>query len=216
MHIFGCEVQQYYGRKGYFFFEGLYQRVNRQALAPFFRPWLRQEGLILDAGSGSGYLAEVMGLKNACFLDLIWKQLKQCQDKWGPGRLIQGDLIQLPFHDDVFDEVICSNVLHYTGLAGLKELLRVTKPGGQLLLAFLEKSEFTRAAARLAVFLGLFPPLMRNARLIDLKEMPKLNIRIDDSATVVFFPPFFQAHRKLPRQGLVAFVLEKMRMGTSY
>jgi hypothetical protein len=36
MHIFGYKIQQFYGAKGCFFFEGLYQQVNRQALAPFF------------------------------------------------------------------------------------------------------------------------------------------------------------------------------------
>ena len=212
MQIFGYEIQKFFGRKGHFFFEGLYQRVNRQALAPFFQAWLRRKGWILDAGSGSGHLAKVMGLRNACFLDLAWEQLKRFQGTEATGRFIQGNLQQLPFQDNVFDEVICSNVLHYTGLAGLKELLRVTKTGGQLLLAFLEDSEFTRAATNLAAFWCLFPPMMRDARFIDLKKLGKLNIQIVDSATVVFFPPFFQVRRKLPRKGLVVFILEKVRV----
>jgi SAM-dependent methyltransferase len=211
MQIFDHEVQLFYGRKGFSFFEALYQQVNRQALAPFFIPWLRKERWVLDAGSGSGNLAEIMGLKTPYFLDLTWEQLKWCRDKGTPGHFVQGDIQQLPFQDNVFDEVVCSNALHYTGLDGLKELLRVTKPGGQLLLAFLEGSEFTRLATRFAVFWNLFPPLMRDARFIDLEELPKLNIKIVDSATVVYFPPFFQVRRKLPRQGLVAFALEKVR-----
>jgi SAM-dependent methyltransferase len=192
------------------FFEGLYQQVNRQAPAPFFRPWLHRKGLVLDAGSGSGHLAEAMGLSNTCFLDFTWEQIKRCKDRGSPGWFIQSDIQQLPFHDNIFDEVICSNVLHYTGSAGLKELIRVTKPGGQLLLAFLESSELTHIATYLAVFWGMFPQLMRDARLIDLKELDQPNIRILDSATVVFLPPFFQVSRKLPRQGLVAYALKKL------
>jgi SAM-dependent methyltransferase len=210
VHIFGNKLQQFYGGKGSFCFEGLYQQVNQQAVAPFFRPWLHHKGLILDAGSGSGHLADAMGLSNACFLDFTWEQIKRCRDRGGPGRLIQGDIQQLPFHDNIFDEVICSNVLHYTGSAGLKELIRVTKPGGQLLLAFLESSGLTQIATNLAVFWGIFPQLMRDAQLLDLKELDQPNLQILDSATVVFLPPCFQAQRKLPRQGLVAYVLKKL------
>jgi SAM-dependent methyltransferase len=215
MHIFGYKIQQFYRRKGNYFFEELYQQVNRQALAPFFRLWFHRKGLILDAGSGSGHLAETMGFSNACFLDLTWEKIKRCKDKRARGQFIQGDIQHLPFQNNVFDEVICSNVLHYTGLAGLKELLRVTKSGGQLLLAFLENSELTQWATHLAVFWGLFPSLMREAQFIDLAELAQLNIQIVDSSTVVFLPPFFQAFRKLPRKGLVVFVLKKLRKDSS-
>jgi hypothetical protein len=105
--------------------------------------------------------------------------------------------------------VICSNVLHYTGLAGLKELLRVTKIGGQMLLAFLEDSSFTRAAAQWSVTLGLFPAIMRDAQFIDLADFARLDIQLRDGATIAFIPPLFQARRELPRRGLVAFQLEK-------
>lgn len=215
MHVFGYEVQQFYGRGGYLFFDEVYQQVNRHALAPFFRPRLLREGLILDAGSGTGNLAKELGLKNACFLDLTWEQIKRFRLRGTPGLFIQGDVQQLPFADNAFDQVISSNVLHYTGLAGLKELLRVTKPGGQMLVAFLEGSEFTRAATRLAVSWGLFPPLMKDARFIDLADLAQLNMQVEDSATVFFLPPSFQARRELPRQGLVAFVLKKGRSGNT-
>ena len=210
VHMFGNKIQQFYGGKGSFCFEGLYQQVNQKALAPFFCSCLNRKGLILDAGSGSGHLAEAMGLSNACFLDFTWEQIKRCREKGGSERLIQGDIQQLPFHDNIFDEVICSNVLHYTGSAGLKELIRVTKPGGQLLLAFLESSELTRIATNLAVFWGIFPQLMRDAQLLDLKELDQPNLQILDSATVVLLPPYFRAQRKLPRQGLVPYVLKKL------
>jgi ubiquinone/menaquinone biosynthesis C-methylase UbiE len=60
--------------------------------------------------------------------------------------LVQGDIQLLPFQNNVFDEVICSNVLHYVGLAGLKKLLRVTKSDGQLLLAFRKTQSFHKRA----------------------------------------------------------------------
>lgn len=49
-------------------------------------------------------------------------------------RLIQGNLLALPFADDSFDFVATSGVLEYVPLrAGLAELARVTRPGGYLL-----------------------------------------------------------------------------------
>jgi SAM-dependent methyltransferase len=203
------EVQHFYEQGRRPFFDELYQQVNRQALAPFFQPRLRPEGRVLEAGSGSGHLAGELGLKNCCFLDLTWAQIKRFQDRGTPGFFIQGDLQQLPFEADTFEQVICSNVLHYTGLPGLNELLRVTKPGGQMLVAFLENSSFTRTTARLAVAWGLFPRLLQGASFIELADLAQLNVRVEDSATVIFMPPLFRAYRALPRQGLVAFILKK-------
>jgi hypothetical protein len=51
---------------------------------------------------------------------------------------------------------------------------------------------------------------MYDAQLLDLKELDQPNIQILDSATVVFLPPYFQAQRNFPRQGLVAYVLKKL------
>jgi len=96
--------------------------------------------LILDAGSGSGNLAEALGLSNACFFDFTWEQIKRCWDKGCPGHLIQGDIQQLR--------------------------------------------------------------LMKDAHLLDLKELVQPNLQILDSSTVVFLPPYFQAQRNLLRQGL--------------
>ncbi len=138
--------------------------------------------------------------------------MKRCREIVVSGVFIQADLEHLPFRACSFDGVICSNVLHYTGLAGLKELLRVTKSGWQILLAFLESSDFTRTATRQAMSFGLFPPMMRDAPFIDLADLEQLDIELKDSATIVFFPPLFQARRKLPRRGLVAFEFESGEM----
>jgi SAM-dependent methyltransferase len=212
MPDFTRAVQCFYGPGGHLLFDWLYQTVNRQALAPFFRPRLRRQGKILDAGAGSGHLANELGLQGGYFLDLNWEQLKRCRETLGFGFLIQADLEYLPFRDGTFDGVISSNVLHYTGLAGLKELLRVTKSGGQLLLAFLEGSIFTTVATWLLVSLGLFPFIFREARFIDLAELEHLDIKVKESTTIIFLPPLFQAFRQVPRLGLVTFDLEKGKM----
>jgi SAM-dependent methyltransferase len=207
--VLGHQVKEFYGGKERPFFDELYQQVNRQALAPFFRSRLRREGPILDAGAGSGHLAQELGLRNACFLDLTWERMKQLHTAGLAGLFVQGDLGHLPFMDNSFAQVICSNVLHYTGLAGLEELVRVTKPGGQMLVAFLEGSGFTRAAVMLAASFGLFPLLMRHIPFIEIAGLARLDVQVEDSATVVFIPPAFRTLRGAPRVGLVAFVLKK-------
>lgn len=210
MRQFNEEVQKFYGQDDERFFDKLYQTINRQALAPFFRPHLRRPGRILDAGAGSGYLARELGLRDACFVDLTWEQLKQCRISTS-GIFLQGDLAHLPFADGAFDTVLSANVLHYTGRPGLDELIRVTKSSGRLLLAFLEGSFVTRQGVNLAVFWGLFPPFMKRARFLNLSDLWHVNLMLLDSATITFSPPMFQAWRQLPRLGLVALVLEKCR-----
>ena len=210
MDKYFTRVQEFYDRNNHFLFNCGYEHVNRYALAPFFRKWLKNRGQLLDVGAGSGHLAKQLGIENAIFMDLARKQIQRFKDSGVPGFFIQGDLLHLPFDNDSFDEVICSNVLHYTGLGGMKELIRVTKPGGQLLVSFLEGSEFTQTFTRMAVIWELFPPLMRQAPFICLAELTKLNIRMMDKATVVSIPPVALAYRNMPLKGLVAFVFIKV------
>ncbi len=194
-------------------FEKIYQLVNQQALGPYFGAHLHRTGRmrILDAGSGTGSLARELDLRQACFVDLSLDRIQLCRGNIGRGVYAQADIQHLPFGDDCFDAVICSNVLHYTGLAGVRELLRVTKRKGQLLLAFLEDSDFTKSMIRTMVGSGLFPQWMTDANLIDLQSFMNLGITIVDSATVALLPPFFlfRTRKDLPLRGLVIFELTK-------
>jgi SAM-dependent methyltransferase len=185
-------------------FERLYRQVNRQALGPFFSPWVHARGSALDAGSGDGHLGRLMGLSHACCIDLTINGGRRVS-----GAFVQGDIRNLPFDCDVFDEVVCSNVLHYTGYLGLMELFRVTKPGGRLFIAFLERSRYTRMAVQMSVGWGVFPQFMQDIPLLDVTETRQIDVRVEDSATVLFAPPFFTAARAVPRMGLVAYVLQK-------
>jgi len=50
------------------------------------------------------------------------------------GEMLQGNTFQLPFRDETFDKVICSEVMEHVHdyRAAARELARVTKPGGML------------------------------------------------------------------------------------
>ena len=102
----------------------------------------KQGDLVLDAGSGTGNLAlrirEAGGQVVA--LDYCRQALERHRSKDNRCSLILADLARgLPFIDDCFDRIASNNTL-YTLSADdqrdtLKELHRVLKPGGKIVLA---------------------------------------------------------------------------------
>ena len=94
----------------------------------------------LDAGCGSNLNATLallrMGAKKVYAFDLDRSILKKVPDalKAYRGRydIGTGNVLNIKFKDAIFDFTHCSGVLHHTANAalGLKELVRVTKPGG--------------------------------------------------------------------------------------
>jgi len=105
---------------------------------------LRPGETLLDAGCGEGrhcfgaleHGARVVGL------DLDFASLRpavgglrnRAEELGSLGAMIQGDTFHLPFRDESFDKVICSEVMEHVHdyTAAARELARVTKPGGML------------------------------------------------------------------------------------
>jgi len=98
-------------------------------------------------------LQKIMGKKVACnynYICRIWKP-----DFWGPispGFLKaynvdyrNGDLLSLPYKEDYFDIVSCISVLEHMSpedrVKGIKEMARVTKKGGKLIITYDEGNE---------------------------------------------------------------------------
>ena len=98
---------------------------------------------ILDIGSGAG---QILGhlLKVAhpdarlIAFDLSQQMLRRARNrlKNPRPRFVAGDLMRLPFADDVFDCATCGWVIEHLPdpRPGLKEIHRVLRPGGSLLL----------------------------------------------------------------------------------
>lgn len=107
---------------------------------------LDEQSKVLDAGSGTGIVSlgfADTGIDHNSLVafDLSHKSLLLAQEEFKkePGvddgriTIIQGNVLEMPFHDDSFDLVLTCGVLEYVSLdAGLKELSRVLKPGGKL------------------------------------------------------------------------------------
>ncbi|MCC7307510.1 MAG: class I SAM-dependent methyltransferase [Acidobacteria bacterium] len=134
--------------------QNLASKVNgyRASVAKYLRSLdlaIGPDSFVLDAGSGTGIVT--LGFQSAGFrprqtvaLDLSINSLKIARDKFRKEKKkvdskrissVQSNVLGLPFDDDTFDLVLTCGVLEYVSLDdGLRELSRVLKPGGRLVL----------------------------------------------------------------------------------
>ena len=90
------------------------------------------EQLVLDIGCGSSKV--VQSIPHVVGLDIDLKKLRFLKKK--NLQLVRGDIKALPFRGDLFDVVVCSEVIEHLpeGHFNLDEIKRVIKPGGRLIL----------------------------------------------------------------------------------
>jgi SAM-dependent methyltransferase len=91
---------------------------------------------VLDAGCGSGRtLEELVGYGEVHGIELDPQAAEIAQAR-GVGEVRVGRLEELPWEADTFDLITCLDVIEHTSddRATLRELRRVSKPGGWLLV----------------------------------------------------------------------------------
>ena len=97
---------------------------------------------ILDCGSGYGFtLRMLLDLTDATVVGLEYQaeRIAESQQMLGTSprlTLVQGDAMALPFADNAFSHVVCSEVLEHLpdDGAAMREIFRVLKPGGLLIV----------------------------------------------------------------------------------
>ena len=106
---------------------------------------------ILDVGGGTGRLAKLVKDKNkeaeVYTIDQSLPMLKNAKNKQ-LDYVIKGNSATLPFKDNTFDKIVCTDALHHFQRKekSLKDMLRTLKPEGKLIiLEFMPKSPVTKA-----------------------------------------------------------------------
>jgi ubiquinone/menaquinone biosynthesis C-methylase UbiE len=101
---------------------------------------------ILDIGSGRGYISLLLAARNPQAtiqgIDYSPMQVRAAealrkQRKIDNCRFSRGDAMRIMFHDEAFDAVVSvGSIKHWPeGLRGLREMYRVLKPGGWVILS---------------------------------------------------------------------------------
>ena len=108
------------------------QRYWQRARFRVIRGMVDGSTRILDIGCGSSRI--VQSLPQAVGMDMQIRKLRWLR---APGRqLVQASLMELPFADQAFDAVICSEVIEHIprDRIDLSDMVRVLAPGGTLVL----------------------------------------------------------------------------------
>ena len=111
----------------------------------FFRmlePHLRGRKIrhALEAGCGTGYFSRLLQIEHGlpvAPMDLSWDGLSYARGM-GVERLVQGNIVRLPFRDNAFDLVLSMDVLPHIPRGEeqepAREMARVVSPGGLLVI----------------------------------------------------------------------------------
>jgi SAM-dependent methyltransferase len=99
---------------------------------------LPHDSLVLDVGTGTGTnlrLLRDLGFGRVTGIDQSPEAIRFCAEK-GLGDVKQADACGLPFPDQTFDLIFATDVIEHVDddFSALRELRRVLKPGGYLLL----------------------------------------------------------------------------------
>ena len=113
------------------------RRIARGLLTPLLREEAGKQRRLLDAGCGTGWnLQELQSFGETHGVDL--SPLAVAATKARGGRVAQGDLLALPYASARFDVVTSFDVLYHAWIKvdaqAVRELARVLKPGGLMLL----------------------------------------------------------------------------------
>lgn len=113
------------------------RRITRSLLTPLLNEEARPARRLLDAGCGTGWnLQDLSVFGETHGVDL--SPLAAITTRRRGGRVVQGNLLGLPYASSTFDVVTSFDVLYHAwvkdDVQAVRELARVLKPGGLMLI----------------------------------------------------------------------------------
>ena len=99
---------------------------------------LPSKSLVADIGCGNGKNMQLRTEElTYSGIDISEEMVNICQARGH--HVIQGNILRIPFADDKFDAVMSIAVIHHLEsrsdrIAAIRELVRITKPGGKILI----------------------------------------------------------------------------------
>ena len=123
-----------------------YDRFMGRYSAQLAGPFVERSGLspgdrALDVGCGPGVLTgplvELLGADHVAAIDPSEPFVAAARERFPDVDVRQGSAEQLPYDDGVFDAALAQLVVHFLQdpVAGVREMARVTKPGGHVLVS---------------------------------------------------------------------------------
>ncbi len=114
--------------------EALFHKNREWAVQRLVRRWVRANGPILDAGCGTGLNLRHLPA-GSVGLDINPRNVAMATARLPGYRIVEGDLEAMPFDDEAFGAVVCTEVLEHVphADAALNEIWRVLRPGGVLI-----------------------------------------------------------------------------------
>ena len=118
-------------------------RGMRDLSAVLLEPWMaRGDQDLLDAGCGTGgflrWALDTGLLRSACGIDIVPAAVNLARVAAPEADVRLGSILALPHASRSFDIVVCNDVLQHVAsedaVGALKELARVTRPGGAVLV----------------------------------------------------------------------------------
>lgn len=168
-------------------------RAEARALLDLASP--RAGELALDAGCGTGiYTTRLLDLGlEVTGVDADPEMLEAARAKAPGATFFEADLANLPFEDGRFDLTIAVAVFCFVADpdAAVRELVRVTRPGGRIVLGELNRTSLWAARRRLKGLLG--DPSWRQARFFGAASLAGLLTRAGarnvQTVTAAYLPP---------------------------
>ena len=125
----------------YDFFETVYNRRVYRGTGKQVAAFISEGDTVLECACGTGAISEPIAQKCRLLVatdmadGMLRQTYKKCR-RYGNVKVRRADLMQLKCRDNRFDKVVAGNVIHLLDdpEAALKELLRVCKPGGKVII----------------------------------------------------------------------------------